>query len=150
LGISPSFVRITNTPNTNNQNRPLTQKNLHKDMWELSLVKTVLEHPKFIDQVLDVLDPSLLAFHAREFSQALHGDKNAPELMAIMVDDSITSLKDEESLKQELLIFLTKYYEKELKKINTQASISFEEKAFLIRKLRGKIATLRKGELVAF
>ncbi|MDD2905785.1 MAG: DNA primase [Sulfurimonas sp.] len=150
LGISPSFVRITNTPNTNNQNRPLTQKNLHKDMWELSLIKTVLEHPKFIDQVLDVLDPSLLAFHAREFSQALHGDKNAPELMAIMVDDSITSLKDEESLKQELLIFLTKYYEKELKKINTQASISFEEKAFLIRKLRGKIATLRKGELVAF
>ncbi|MGB3961122.1 MAG: DNA primase, partial [Sulfurimonas sp.] len=113
LGISPSFVRITNTSKTNKQNRQLTQKNLHKDMWELSLVKTVLEYPQFIDQMLDVLDPSLLAFHAREFSQALHGDKNAPELMAIMVDDSITSLKDEESLKQELLIFLTKYYEKE-------------------------------------
>ncbi|OHD93712.1 MAG: DNA primase [Sulfurimonas sp. GWF2_37_8] len=150
LGISPSFVRITNTSKTNKQNRQLTQKNLHKDMWELSLVKTVLEYPQFIDQMLDVLDPSLLAFHAREFSQALHGDKNAPELMAILVDESINSLQDEASLKQELLTFLTKYYEKELKKINTQASISFEEKAFLIRKLRGKIAALRKGELVAF
>ena len=154
LGISPSFLSITNktnaNTNTNNQNRPLTQKNLHVDMWELSLVKTVLEHPKFIDQVLDVLDPSLLAFHAREFEQALQGKNDAPELMAILVDDSINSLKDEEALKQELLAFLTKYYEKELKKINTQATVSFEEKAFLIRKLRGKIAALRKGELVRF
>jgi DNA primase len=152
LGISPSFLSVTNkqNTNTNNQNKPLTQKNLHKDMWELSLVKTVLEHPRFIDQVLDVLDPSLLAFHSREFSQALHGQKDAPELMAILVDETINSLKDEESLKQELLTFLTKYYERELKKINTQSSVSFEEKAFLIRKLRGKIATLRKGELVSF
>ncbi|MBU1928185.1 DNA primase [bacterium] len=152
LGISPSFLSVTNkqNTNTNNQNNPLTQKNLHKDMWELSLVKTVLEHPNFIDQVLDVLDPSLLAFHSREFSQALSGQKDAPELMAILVDDTINSLKDEEALKQELLIFLTKYYERELKKINTQSSVSFEEKAFLIRKLRGKIASLRKGELVSF
>ena len=150
LGISPSFVRMTNATNTNNPNRPLTQRNLHKDMWELSLIKTVLEHPEFIDQVLDVLDPSVLAFHSREFSQALHGDKNAPELMAIMVDESINAHHDEESLKQELLTFLSKYYEKELKKINTQASISFEEKAFLIRKLRGKISSLKKGELVPF
>jgi DNA primase len=154
LGISPSFLSVTNkqntNANTNNQNRPLTQKNLHKDMWELSLVKTVLEHPNFIDQVLDVLDPSLLAFHSREFEQALQGQNDAPELMAILVDDSINSLQDEEALKQELLAFLTKYYEKELKKINTQATVSFEEKAFLIRKLRGKIATLRKGELVRF
>jgi DNA primase len=152
LGISPSFLSVTNktNANANNQNRPLTQKNLHKDMWELSLVKTVLEHPNFIDQVLDVLDPSLLAFHSREFEQALQGQNEAPELMAILVDDSINSLQDEEALKQELLAFLTKYYEKELKKINTQATVSFEEKAFLIRKLRGKIATLRKGELVSF
>jgi DNA primase len=152
LGISPSFLSVTNktNANANNQNRPLTQKNLHKDMWELSLVKTVLEHPNFIDQVLDVLDPSLLAFHSREFEQALQGQNEAPELMAILVDDSIDSLQDEEALKQELLAFLTKYYEKELKKINTQATVSFEEKAFLIRKLRGKIATLRKGELVSF
>lgn len=152
LGISPSFLSVTNNANTNtnNQNRLLTQKNLHKDMWELSLVKTVLEHPNFIDQVLDVLDPSLLAFHSREFSQALNGQSDAPELMAILVDDTITSLQDEEALKQELLTFLTKYYERELKKINTQSSVSFEEKAFLIRKLRGKIATLRKGELVSF
>ncbi len=36
-----SFVRINNQQNT--QNTPLIQKNTHKDMWELALVKTVIE-----------------------------------------------------------------------------------------------------------
>jgi len=60
------------------------------------------------------------------------------------------SLKDEEALKAELITFLTKHYERELKKVNLQSSISFEEKAFYIRKFRGKIAKLKRGELVSF
>lgn len=147
LGISPSYVRLTNQTQTK-QNAPLMQKNSHKDMWELSLIKTVLEHSNFIDQILDVLDPSLLQFHSREFSLALQGDYDAPELMAILVDESIVALKDEEALRAELVAFLSKHYERELKKVNMQRSISFEEKAFYIRKFRGKIAKLKRGELV--
>ena len=69
--------------------------------------------------------------------------------MAISVDEQIKALVDEEALKNELLAFLTKHYERELKKVN-MGNISFEEKAFYIRKFRGKIATLKRGELVAF
>jgi len=145
LGVSPSFVRLTNQ--TNMQNTQFLQTNTHKDMWELSLVKTVLEHPNFIDQILDVLDPSLLQFHSREFNLALAGEAQAPELMAILVDDSITSLKDEDALKAELITFLSRHYERELKKVNMQTNISFEEKAFYIRKFRGKISALKKGIL---
>jgi DNA primase len=123
------------------------QKNTHKDMWELSLVKTVLEHPNFIDMILDVLDPSLLQFHSREFSLALGKETDMPELMAILVDESITSLKDEDALKAELITFLSRHYERELKKINMKTDISFEEKAFYIRKFRDKIATLKRGIL---
>jgi DNA primase len=146
LGISPSFIKLTNQTNSN-QNTQLVQKNTHKDMWELSLVKTVLEDPHLIDQILDVLDPSLLQFHSQEFSLALQGHNDSPQLMAILVDDNIHSLKDEESLKAELIAFLSKHYERELKKVNMQTSISFEEKAFYIRKFRGKIAKLKRGEL---
>lgn len=149
LGISPSFVRLTNRANTQ-QNAPLMQKNSHKDMWELSLIKTVLEQPHFIDQILDVLDPSLLQFHSHEFSLALRGEREAPQLMAIMVDENIKVLQDEEALKAELVAFLSKHYERELKKVNMQSSISFEQKAFYIRKFRGKIAKLKRGELVSF
>lgn len=149
LGISPSFVRLTNQTN-NQQNASLMQKNTHKDMWELSLIKTVLEYPHFIDQILDVLDPSLLQFHSSEFLLALQGNREAPQLMAILVDENIKALEDEEALKAELIAFLSKHYERELKKVNMQNSISFEQKAFYIRKFRGKIAKLKRGELVAF
>ncbi|QSZ40602.1 DNA primase [Sulfurimonas aquatica] len=149
LGVSPSLVKLTSNDNSQ-QNRPLVQNNSHKDMWELSLIKTVLEKPHFINQILDVLDPSLLLFHSREFSLAIAGKSDSPELMAIMVDESITGLKDEDSLNAELITFLTRYYERELRKVNLAQNISFEEKAFYIRKFRGKIGKLKRGELVGF
>ena len=148
LGVSPSLVKLT--PVSNNQNAPLVQRNTHKDMWELSLIKTVLEQPHFINQILDVLDPSLLQFHSREFSLALASKTDAPELMAIIVDETIVALKDEEALNAELVTFLSRYYERELRKVNFTQNISFEEKAFYIRKFRGKIAKLKRGELVGF
>jgi len=150
LGLSPSFVRLSNQTNTNNNNKPIIDGSRHKDMWELSLIKTVLEHPEFIDQILDVLDPSLLQFHSSEFSLALRGEFSHPHLMAISVDEQIKPLKNEEALKAELLAFLIKHYEREYKKINMQKDISFEQKAFYIRKFRGKISQLKRGELVAF
>lgn len=36
------------------------------------------------------------------------------------------------------------YYEEELKKLNLQTQMPFEEKAFYIRKLRSKIAQLKR------
>jgi len=38
-------------------------------------------------------------------------------------------------------------YERELRKVNIAQNISFEEKAFYIRKFRGKIAKLKRGQL---
>jgi DNA primase len=148
LGVSPSLVKLT--PVATNNNAHLVQRNTHKDMWELTLIKTVLERPQFINQILDVLDPSLLQFHSREFSLALASQTDAPELMAISVDESIVTLKDEEALNAELITFLSRYYERELRKVNLAQNISFEEKAFYIRKFRGKIAKLKRGELVSF
>lgn len=149
MGVSPSLVKL----NSNNQqpnNARLMQKNSHKDFWELALIKTVIEKPELINQILDVLDPSLLQFHSREFSLALAGKIDAPELMSIIVDESIVVLQDEAALNAELVTFLSRYYERELRKVNIAQNISFEEKAFYIRKFRGKIAQLKQGILVAF
>lgn len=149
LGINPSFVRLANQTNTN-YNKPIDDRSRHKDMWELTLIKTVLEHPEFIDQILDVLDPSLLQFHSHEFALALRGKFDEPMLMAISVDEQIRALKNEEALKAELISFLMKHYEREYKKVNMQKDISFEQKAFFIRKYRDKISQLKRGELVAY
>ena len=143
LGISPSYVRLTNKI-TNTQQIPIRQQqSQHKDIWELSLVKTVLEYPQFINQILDAIDPSVLQFHSKELELALKGHTDAPEIMAIMIDDSIKSISSDEELKAELKSFLKKYYERGLKKINFRNDISFEEKAYLIREFRGKIFGLK-------
>ena len=149
LGVSPSLIRL-NSNQRDMQNAPFVQQNRHRDMWELSLIKTVLEHPEFIDHILDVIDPSLLQFHARELSLALAGKKDAPELMEILIDETILAHQNIEALNAELITFLMKYYERELKKVNFATNISFEEKAFYIRKYRDKISKLRRGELVGF
>jgi len=140
LGVSPSFIRLTGKSQDVVRH---IQKNSYKDMWELSLVKTILEYPEFTNQILDVLDPSFLQFHSGEMALALAQKTDAPELMAILVDDSIVPMKDEVSLKRELNTFLSRHYERELKKINMQTNITFEEKAFYIRKFRDKISALK-------
>ncbi len=149
LGVSPSLLKLNAQTNTNRQYAPQQANSAHRDMWELSLIKTILEKPQYIEHILDVIDPTLLQFHSHEFSLALQNKTDAPEVMAIMVDESIVSLKDEDALNAELITFLTKHYERELKKISIASNISFEQKAFYIRKFRGKIAKLKRGELVS-
>lgn len=148
LGVSPSLLKLTPNRYTN-QNMPIVQKNIHKDMWELALIKTIIEKPHFINQILDVLEPSLLKFHSHEFSLAINAQNDLPELMAIAIDESIISLKDEDSLNAELITFLIKHYERKFRQVNIDRGISFEEKAFAIRKFRGKIEKLKSGELVS-
>lgn len=146
-GVSPSLIKVTSATNTYKA-MPLINSAKHKDIWELTLIKTVIEHPEFIDMILDVLEPSLLQFHSYEFELVLASKHDEPQIVAIAIDDKIPVIGDEESLKSELSNFLIKHYEREAKKINMQKDISFEQKAFLIRKYRDTILRLKKGEFV--
>ncbi len=148
LGVNPSFVKVTSHNLVHTNKKEL--RTPHKDMWELSLIKTVLEHSELIDQILDAIDPSILQFHQREFALALAGKTDAPELMAISVDEEIIALTNYDALKAELILFLTNHYNQQYKKIQLRHDIGFEQKAFLIRSIRGKISKLQKGELVAY
>ena len=142
LGVSPSLVRIGGQ--RENSQPSMLQRNTHKDMWELSLVKTIMEYPDTREMILDILDPSLLNFHADEFHLALQNRFDDPNLMAISIDQSIKALQGEEEIKAELNGFLKRYFERELKKLSMKRDITFEEKAFLIRQYRGKIASLAR------
>ena len=146
FGISTAYIKLDNTPNIVH---PASNESLkYSDPWELALIKTALEKPQLLNSMLDYIAPSFLSHHANEFSLALSNDNQDPALLAIAINESIPIFKDETELKQELLTFLRAYYNRELKKIQSQPS-NFETKAFEVRKLRGKIAKLQRGELVA-
>lgn len=144
LGISPSLIRLGNTQNT--QHQPLQLS--HHDIWELSFIKTLIERPHITDTLLDFIDGSLLQYHASEFEAALQGRFNDPRLSALMMDDRIRVFEGDEGIKLELITFLNAHYNRELKKLTTQNTVSFDQKSYLIRQIREKIARLKKGELV--
>lgn len=146
LGITPSLIRLGSQ--TRNVPSHIPAATNHFDLWEQSMIKTMVERPEFIDQVLDFVDPSFFQFHELEFMLILQGKTDDPRIMAISINPQIPSIEDDEALKAELLTFLTQHYTRELKKVNQQHDISFEKKAFLIRSYRGKIDKLRRGELV--
>lgn len=148
LNVNKSVVRLQSTP-ANRQVPQLSAPLTREDIWELSLIKSIIEVPSVVENILDYLDPSQLHSHQQEFSLAINNQHEHPLLVKIMLNDSIKTFK-EEDLKNELLTFLGNFYNKELKKVNHKKDISFEKKAFFIRSYREKINKLRRGELVPF
>lgn len=144
LGISPSLIQIGRSKNT----VPQTINFSHHDIWELSFIKTLLERPHIADSLLDFIDASLLQYHGSEFESALQGRSDDPRLSALMMDDRIRTFEGDEGLRSELITFLSAHYNRELKKVTTQNTISFDQKSYLIRQFREKIERLKKGELV--
>jgi DNA primase len=90
----------------------------------------------------------MLQFHSFEFNLLLQQQFEHPQLMAISLNESIAAYKDEESLNRELITFLTQHYNRKLKQIRMQGALTFEKKSYLIREIRGKIETLKRGKLV--
>ncbi len=147
LGVSPSFIRLTNKTDNTPKTNVVQKETLYKDPLELSVIKTILEYPNFIDQIVDLLDPSFLQFHSHEFTLAIEGKTDAPQIMAITVDESIKPIKDEADLKAELRIFLIRHYEREIKRIKSKHDNEKDGKEFFyIRKYQGQIKELREGK----
>lgn len=145
LGISPSLIQLGRASKTSAV-QPINFS--HHDIWELSFIKTLLERPYITNSLLDFIDGSLLQYHTSEFEAALQGRSDDPRLSALMMDDRIRTFEGDEGLRAELITFLSAHYNRELKKVTTQNTISFDQKSYLIRQFRDKIERLKKGELV--
>jgi len=144
LGISPSLIPLGHTKKSAVQ--PINFS--HHDIWELSFIKTLIERPHITDTLLDFIDASILQYHGSEFEAALQGRLDDPRLSALMMDDRIRVFEGDEGLKLELITFLSAHYNRELKKVTTQNTVSFDQKSYLIRQFRDKIERLKRGELV--
>jgi len=126
-----------------------TQLNLASiDIAELSIIKSILENPYFLDMVLDIIDSSMFENHRSEFEMLIN-DKDNSRLRGILLQEKL-KLYTEDELKQQLLIFLINFYNKKLNSINFDKSLDYKQKSFLIRKLKDNILKLRGGDLVVY
>ncbi|MCO4845822.1 MAG: DNA primase [Sulfurovum sp.] len=146
VGISPSF--FGKETNVARARESFTQK--RDDVAQLSILKTLIENPNLIDNVLSVMDINMLGGYAELFTALINGETEHPGLVGLSVDDSLEVMSEDE-LNNVLRNFLIKHYDLKLKSIASSQQIPFEKKSFLIRKIRTDIIPrLKKGELVAF
>jgi len=148
MGISPGLVRVGGQTLRTAVPAPAATAPSHRDLWELSLIKTILERPDVVDALLDFIAPQMLRLHAKEFALAIAGESDAPALIEIAMDENVPVFADGETLKNELVLFLRKYYEQRRQAVMRDPAIPSDKKFFLNRQILGKIAKLKKGELV--
>ena len=142
LDIAMNLLRLSgeNQYNSIQRNVKLAQV----DIAELSILKTLLEHKEFLDEILSVINPNLFQTHGNELEIFLH-DMNDPRLVPIFLQEDVKSYSKEE-LKSQLMRFLVPYYNKQLQQITQDTHLDFKEKSRKIRVLKDNINAIKKGE----
>jgi DNA primase len=144
LGVNERLVRVIK--------HPLEQQPQHErkeDISELSLIKTFLTKPHMIDTIMDTVGENLFQRHLNEFKLILQGAYDNPLLLGIKIRDDLIELNDDE-LKHQIRVFLTKHNKEGLLRVSHNRDISFEKKSFYLRKIKENLKKLGRGDLVPY
>ena len=144
LNINQNLVKVQ----THTSNRLKRQKDPFEDILELTIIKTLLTKPNFIDTLLDTIDISMFKTHNAELAILLKNDKNNPSLRRILLRDDI-EVYDEDEFIASMLNFLIGFYTTELTKVKG-STMDYKNKSFAIRKIQENIFKLRQGKLVNY
>ena len=143
LNVRENLVKISS------DKQRINDVNLSKiDIAELCIIKSILEKPKRLDAVLDIVDASMFEFHRNEFELVLTDIEN-PSLNSIILNEKLENY-DDERLNQELLTLVYKFYTNKLTAISYDKTLDFKQKANLIRKIKDNIYQLKQGKLVSY
>jgi len=119
------------------------------DVALLSIIKTLIDNEKLINEIIDVIEPSMLKPYDTLFASVVKNENN-PNITELLLDENIKVMSEGE-LKKALSFFLFQYYNMKLGSIKIDSSIPLLEKNFLIRKIQMDIKPrLKRGELVAY
>jgi len=145
LGVNERLVRVK-------KQHPLDQpiqKERREDISELSMIKTFLSYPHMIDTIMDTVGENLFQRHLNEFKLLLQEAYDDPLLLGIKIRDDLIELNDDE-LKHQLRVFLTKHNKEGLSRVSHNRDISFEKKSFYLRKIKENLKKLNRGDLVPY
>jgi len=126
-----------------------TEVNLSKiDIAELCIIRSILENPKRLDMVLDIVDISMFEYHKNEFELLINDPKNI-SLNGILLNDKL-EVYDDQRLKEELIVLLYTFYTKKLTSLKYDQTLNLREKGFKLRKVQDNLRQLKQGKLVSY
>ena len=131
-----------NLVKTVNIKKRINEKNTTKiDIAELCIIKSILENPNRLDNVLDVVDASMFEYHKEEF-MLLVTDINNTKLNQIALNDKLENY-DDERLNKELLILLHKFYSNKLISLGYNKDLNFNQKVMKIKIIKDNLSQLK-------
>jgi len=92
LGISPSL--FSKGADLGRARESFSRKK--EDIAQLSILRTLMEKPALVDDVLNVVDVSMFGDYRELFEALLREEKDNPALMGLAIDDSLQVLNEEE------------------------------------------------------
>ena len=147
FGVLPSYFEAkSKSPKI----EPTIKQTIKKDpAWE-AILKTLMEKPSLIDEILDVLDFSFAKDYENAFRNLAQGNLDDPVLRGVLVDNSVPVLNEDEFHAQ-ILKELDIFYKQKLKELTFRKDLDFNKKSYLIRKIKTDILPrIKKGELVVY
>ena len=142
LNINSQLIQVQHFNNQQSSNLNLSSI----DISELSIIKTVLDNPEYLEIVKKELSADMFETHAHEYNLMLN-DPHDPSLMGLMLNEYLISYTNEE-LNNQLIIILMPYYKKKLQQLNYNDTMNYREKVNLTRELKYKLIDLRSKKLI--
>ena len=148
LGVSSALFG----PNRDNTGirQKFTAENIKEDPEWQSILKTLIENNRLVDEVMDVLTDDMVGAYQETLGALMRGDNEHPHIMRLSIDERIPTLNEEE-LRRALLKQLELYYLKRFKLAMQDRSMSLDKKVYIRNKIQKDIIPrLKRGELVPY
>ncbi|VAY86583.1 DNA primase [hydrothermal vent metagenome] len=119
----------------------------NEDTAELSVLKTMVQNPILIDDVIEYIEYDMFVYHKREFLSIIK-DVNSKEALEVSLRDEIECLNDEHFFKQ-ITILMSRFYQS-LRKRKLKENLSLSEKSYIMRKIEENIKILKTNTFPTF
>lgn len=144
LGVKIESPKVSSNKGT----QELTFKSRAKEsILELTIIKTILNEPRLLDDLLDIVDERVIfQTHLKEIEAIKAGDLKSPKLLEIAINEDITTCNEEE-FQDSIKTLLINFYQRELNLAKVDRELNFQNKIEKIKNFQGKILKLKRGEL---
>ncbi|WP_456470905.1 DNA primase [Caminibacter sp.] len=145
LQISPQLLKVKSKPAISHEQNINMNKKI--DVAEASIIKTLYENRKWMDEIVEYLSPEMFNTHQEELQLVYKEDFENPKLLDIVLRDDIMVL-DYDTLKSQIIKLLIPYYKNKLIQIKYDSTLDSDTRMHLLKEINTKLLKLKKGQLV--
>jgi len=114
-------------------------------LGEAVVIKTLVEHPDWIDWVVEILPPEVFRHHREELEAVYRGELEHPKVVELSLLEGVPTQSQSE-LKRQISVLLWQYYRQLLEQIKI-SPLPLQEKIKRAKEIKKCLQELKKGEI---